>query len=158
MPGRQRVTTYGLEFQVGPKYWLRRLTRFPFYFENNNPSFRVEVKRVQAPRIEGEELGAELIFNVQFSDGTSRSYDVPFPKLEVGDSAILVLSDVYTPQPGQNTIRLSVRRGVHGTAAERLYSYHVRTEEQLWLWLVGAPLALAVIVLGAIVQKSLGLL
>ena len=43
MPGSQEVTINGLGIKrVKPNYWKRRLTKFPFFFENHNTTFSME--------------------------------------------------------------------------------------------------------------------
>jgi len=139
MAGRQTVTHCGLQFRVSPDFWLRRLLRFPFYFESTNPSFTVDIKRVSEPGPDEYWARDQILFQVVFADGTETYKGYAVPNLKTGQSSRLVLKRVYTAYPGQTIIRLPLDIGP-GRTWETLYSYRVREEEQLYLWMFG-PLA-----------------
>ena len=159
MAGRQTVTHCGLRFRVSPDFWLRRLFRFPFYFESTNPSFRVDVRRVSEPPVDDYWPYDLVTFQIVFADGTVTSRHYPVPDLKIGESTTLVLKRIYTAFPGQTIIRLPTDTGPT-RSWETLYSYQVRTEEQLWLWTIG-PLAGLLLgagttTLGVFIQRWLG--
>jgi hypothetical protein len=138
MPGRKVVLHNGLRYFVRPRFWLRRWSRFPFYFESTNPSFDVEISRVSDSTSGEYWPDGGMEFQVIFADGTVSTLRVGVPDLQVGNSSRITLGEVYTSHPGQTIIRLLVNEHVlRGTEWKTLYSYQVRTEEQLWLWLFG---------------------
>ncbi len=145
MPGRQAVSYGGLEFRVSPDFWLRRWLRFPFYFESHNPSFRVDIRRLQAEPPNTYWPSNSLVFEVVFADKTVAGRQYAKPQLGVGKSTLLVLDTIYTAYPGQTIIRLPIGPGdfLGGQGRwQTLFSYQVRTEEQLWLSLFTAALAI----------------
>lgn len=159
MAGRQTVTHCGLRFRVSPDFWLRRVLRFPFYFESANPSFRVDIKRVSEPGPDEYWELDQIILQIVFADGTETYRRYPVPNLKPGESTRLVLKEIYTAYPGQTIIRLPLDIG-RGRTWETLYSYQVRTEEQLWLGVTG-PLAGLVFgagaaILGVAIDRALG--
>jgi len=103
MPGRQTVTHAGIQFRVALDFWLRRLLRFPFYFESTNPSFRVDIKRLsEKPNNEAFPNDA-VIFEVVFADGTkAKSLNLRLPDLKVGESIWIAVGNVFTAHPGQS--------------------------------------------------------
>lgn len=162
--GRKTVTVRGLEFRMSPEFWPRRLHLFPFYFESTNPSFRVDVRRVSHPPADDDWPDGRVAFEIVFADRTATSVSLPTPHLMIGQSARLILEDVYTSYPGQTIIRLPVKPGTgpptNTTEWQTLYSYRVWPEEQLWLWAIGPLIGLLVgvgaTVLGVFIQRSLG--
>ncbi|GAF82376.1 unnamed protein product, partial [marine sediment metagenome] len=126
MAGRQTVTYCGLRFRISPDFWLRRLFRFPFYFESTNPSFRVEVKRLSDPPPDEEWLYGAIVFQIVFADGTMTSKPYPVPNLKIGESTRFLLKEIYTSYPGQTMLRLPIDIGPT-RKWETLYSYQVRT-------------------------------
>ncbi len=158
MPGRQRVVFGGLEYYVSPAFWLRRWLRFPFYFESTNPSFRVDIRRVSQPP--ANENVAAMRFVAAFSDGSESNLSIDAPDLAVGECARIGLVGIYSSHPGQTSIRLVTADAqpfsVRGQEFHGLYSYQVRSEEQLWLAFAtiisGAATGLAVFLL----QRWLG--
>jgi hypothetical protein len=158
MPARQTGHYGGLELLVVPHYWLRRLSRFPFYFESTHPSFRISIKRVSdQPPDEGWEDG-HVKFEICRPDGQVSERRMPAPQLAVGESMKSVLEEIYSPLPGQVTIQLPVKPLPNGRPARQvLYSYYVRREEEIWLWLIGLPVAIALLIGGAAIQRWLGL-
>ena len=162
MPGRQTVTYDSLQFHVRPAFWLRNLLHFPFYFESTNPTFKVRVKRISDPEPSDFWAAGNIVVEVVHVDGGVQRCEFSLPDLTIGQSVDLTLEDVYTWYPGQTIMRLSIRPGIPGVApSERsvLYSYQVRTEEQLWLGLigpiVGLPLGVGTTVLGVSIQRWL---
>jgi len=141
MPGRQPVTVAGLRFKVGPDFWLRRLTWFPFYFESNNPSFRVDIERVADPGPYEQFPGGIARFEIVFADNTLTARRVDIPQLEIGQSHRAILENVYTSYPGQTTIRLPFEVGPD-RRWETMYSYHVRPEEHLWVVFIAPTVTL----------------
>ena len=138
MPGRQTIRRFGFKVSVRPAFWLRRWTRFPFYFESHNPSFEVAISRTGA----GEwptPLAATI--QVAFADKTTTHSMFDRPELEIGESVTYLLPNIYTAHPGQTIIRLLLVDGIEDAQWETLYSYQVRTEEQLWLSLLAGILA-----------------
>src|SRR4030066_387463 len=92
MPGRQPGELGGLRLRVSPNYWLRRVTRWPFYFESHNPSFRVHVERFSAPP-DGESWhNDEITFEIIFADGSKFKRKYPVPELHIGRSTELIIS------------------------------------------------------------------
>ena len=156
VPGRQTAWYGGLEFRARPGFWLRRLLRFPFYFESTNPSIKIAVKRVSDPPPGEDWEGDSIVIEVVHADGGEQSVDFSLPDLEIGESRELTLEAVYSWYPGQTFIRLRTKPGEYRV----LYSYQVRTEEQLWLWAIGPVVALlfgvGATLLGVFIQKWLG--
>lgn len=132
---KQVVVCDGLEFQVKPSYWLRRLTRIPLYFDNTNPSFSIVVKRLETPRSPIWPDSSQVEFQIWWA--ANRSIDKEsyiLPQLHVGDTTKWQLRDVHTTIPGQVVIRLNVPDG--GLVYE-LYSYNVRPADHIWIGIVG---------------------
>ena len=142
MPGRTTAVHGGLAFRVSPDYWLRRWTHFPFFFESYNPSFRVDIQRVTEEPDNTYWRKEKLAFMIEHADESGGEFDFgdfgTDRRLELGESRRVVLKQVYSPSPGQTYIRLPIAPGKWGT----LYSYHVRTEEQLWLSVLATCLAM----------------
>ncbi len=129
MPGRQTVRYHGLELRASPDFWLRRWSRFPFYFESHNPSFRIDVRRIGDV---GEDHfpNRSLIFRIVFSDGTeTEPLSSPLPVLELDQSERIVLPEIFTAAPGQTRIVMAQADALWHT----LYSYLVMTEDRMWL-------------------------
>lgn len=145
VPGRQTVTHAGLEFRVSADSWLRRMTHFPFYFESNNPSFRIDITRVSDPPKGEVWPDGQIMVEVLFADETMTGTSEPAPDLQTGESWKIVLRNVYTAHPGQTIIRIVTNPAPpamsHYQTWKTIYSYQVRTEEQLWLGLFGVSLA-----------------
>ena len=163
MAGSGTAVHAGLQFRARPAFWLRRLLHFPFYFESTNPSFRIDIKRVSDPPPREDVEGGVIRFQVAFADGTVTSRDAPVPELKVGESQTLTLPDIYTAFPGQTIVRIVSKRAVAGFRSEEwktLYSYQVRPEEQIWLWvfypLLGLALGAGTTTLGVFIQKWFG--
>lgn len=121
--------------QVRPRSGLRRWTHWPFYFENRNPSFDLELTRL------GDEAEPQLHIQAEFEDGSSNPIGSPLPvsaELGVGDRAIVTTRGVYSAIPGQTGLRLPVAEGRLHT----VYSDQVRPVEQAWLalWALTPPL------------------
>lgn len=154
MAGTQTVRYAGLKFRAEPEYWLRRLLRFPFYFENTNPSFRVKIARVSDPPAE-EGWKSDIPFAVHHSaDDTGIMVPCPLPDLKIGQYVLWRLTDVHTPNPGQT--RLSLLTPGSPASEHSLYSYQVRPEEQLWLAVMTPLLALGSGVAGFFIERWLG--
>ena len=154
MPGRQKVQYAGLEFSVSPDFWLRRVSHFPLYFESHNPVFRIDIKRVSGPP-EGE-LWADDVLEIQIvlADGSTGYPHFPVPNLKVGESHRLKLEPIFATHPGQMVIRLP--ESPRSRNARGLYSYYVRTEEQLWLALVASAVAVGSGAIGFFIERWLG--
>lgn len=153
MPARRVVQVNGLRFKVSPGYWLRRWTRFPFFFESHNASFRIDITRVA----ESQEPWPSIPFEVEFADGRSiRAVSLPLPALEINQHVRVDTEQIYIPFPGQTHLRIP-----SAGLQFRLYSYHVRREEALWIAVL-SPLLLILIgaitlggsVLGAYIERG----
>jgi hypothetical protein len=164
MAGRHSVVHRGLEFKVGPDFWVRRLHLFPFFFESTNPSFRIGVRRVSDPPADDPWPSGVITFEVIFANGSGAPISFAVPHLQVGQSTRLFLKEVYTPYPGQTIIRLALTPGagpvVGTTGWQDAYSYRVREEEQLWTWAIGPVagvlLGAGATALGVFIQKWVG--
>ena len=157
MPASNTGESRGLEFRVKPEFWLRRLLHFPFFFESTNPSFHLHLTRKTIPLPESPEgvwVENKIEINIRLANGQMTTRKLDLPDLRVDESTTLMLEEVYSPWPGQTMIILPRP----DSREQILYSYHVRTEEQIWLWGLGPVLGIAVVILGAAVQKWLGLL
>jgi len=106
---------------------------------------------------EGWRPSEQLIFKIEFADKSNTAQSFPVPRLRVGETERLVIRSVYCSRPGQTVITFPYQIGSKQHWYS-LYSYHVRTEEQIWLWTIGPLIGGAVVILGAVVQKWLGLL
>ena len=131
MPGRQSVTYGGYQFVVGPAFWLRRWTRFPFYFESHNPSFRITLKHIADEHIPDEWQSGRIAFRIQFADNTMIIQQFDFPDLTVGESKVFTSKEIFTSSPGQTKILLPI--GVFHDGLEGLFSYNVHREEAMWV-------------------------
>ena len=161
LPASQTGEFRGLEFRVDPAFWLRRLLHFPFFFESTHPSFHLHLTRktIPLPESQGVWVGNKIEINIRLANGQMANREFDLPDLQVGESTTLMLEGVYSPWPGQTMIILPVIKPDSGRGHEQiLYSYHVRSEEQLWAWGIGPVFGVAVVILGAAVQKWLGLL
>ena len=144
MPGRKETRIRGLRMKVGPDFWLRRLSRFPFYFESHNASFRLDVERVAPEDAAKPWPDNKIAIEVVFQDDTMKPILFDVPELQVGGKARLVIREVYVASPGQTILRIPTSKSIAGMGRdswETLYSYQVRTEEQLWLSVFGTLLA-----------------
>ncbi len=132
--------------EVEPAFWLRRLTHFPFFFESYNTSFRLNVERVAHQDGASDPWPSNKIeVEVVFQDDTLKAILHDVPGLQVGEKARLNIREVYVAFPGQTILRIPTSRSIVGIGRDRwetLYSYQVRTEEQLWLSVFGTLLAL----------------
>ena len=161
MAGRATVFHGGLTFRAGPDFWLRRLIRFPFYFASSNPSFRVDIERVADPPSDEDWPDGAIGFEVHFDDDTITGIRIEVPELRLRQKATLKLGNIYTSYPGQTIIRIVTKPQAPGRRAEwkTLYSYQVRTEEQLWLAFFGPfgclLFGIGATVLGVLIQSSL---
>ena len=149
MAGRKTGRHGGLEFRAGPDYWLRRWIPplRPFFFESHNPSFRVDIRRVAEGATNtywpvSEERQEALAFDILFSDQTSTRFWFPKPDLAIGESISIVLREVFTASPGQTILTLPTAPGPSSARWETLYSYQVRTEEQLLVSIIAGLLAI----------------
>jgi hypothetical protein len=98
---------------------------------------------------EGDEndpwINDEIVAEIKFADGATTERRFPVPNLKIGEKTRLVLDKVYTAHPGQTVINLPVRPqpmlSIQPAQYKTIYSYQVRTEEQLWLSLLGVLVA-----------------
>ena len=155
MPGRQTVTYAGLRFRAEPDFWLRRLLRFPFYFENTNPSFRVKITRISDPPDGEGWAGDSLPFAVRFADGTGTMPYCPLPDLRIGQHTIWRLTDVFSQHHGRTALCLLTRWGDQ-VSVNYLYTYQVRPEEQLWFAALVPLLSVGSGVIGFLIERWLG--
>lgn len=84
-----------------------------------------------------DEEGIVLPIEILFPNGNSAWEFVPVPHLEIGQVSTRPTRDILTPVPGQTQLRLRWwdEGGDMLPQYETLFTYHVRTEEQLWLGL-----------------------
>jgi len=152
-----------LEIRIEPDFWLRRWFKVPFYFESTNPRFRLRVKRVAEPqatnaplrlianlpkRVQIQEGDERIVpLQIEFSDRTSSWEFLLVPNIAVGERVTLRTPEIMTASPGQTRLLLPffTREGEQAPIWETAYAYHVRSEEQLWVWVVGLLIAGATI-------------
>lgn len=136
MPGGQSSTLRGLSFTVLPADWYRRRLRFPFYFEQTNYAFDVQIKR-EAPMDSRDPWpNGQIFFAIRFENGDLERRPMRLPTLHVGETTTVHLDPVYVAQPGQTTIVIVINpnhREEEPLEFAGLYSYRVRTEESLWV-------------------------
>ena len=81
---------------------------------------------------------------VVFADQSSAGMNFEIPQLAIGEADRVVLRDIFTHHPGQTLFRLPTSNPAAANSHwQILYSYQVRTEEQLWLSGFGTLLAIA---------------
>lgn len=149
MPAHQTAELHGLQLTISPDYWLRRLFHFPFYFEHTNPTFRIDVKRVN-DTIWDQGIGIQIVL----ANGSTTMRYYPVPHLDVGESARIVMEGVASHMPGRTTLILPTSEGQW----QLLYAYAVSPEDQLWTSVLGPLLGAAILAGGAVVQKWIGLI
>ncbi len=145
--------------KVEPDFWLRRLTGFPFYFESHNASFRIHVKRVAPQDSEDPWPGDKIVLQTVFEDETLSVMEWGLPPLEVGQTTVLRIPEVYVATPGQVILRIPTEAAVAGGALrgarwETVYSYKVRTEESLWVSVLSPVLLVGAIIIGQLFQPN----
>lgn len=155
MPSREPLTIWddSLRIEVEPDFWLRRITRWPFYFQNWSPRFRVKVTVLRASRALDNSWPAEAAQNslrlrVRTPDDSTYDDVLTFPALGVGKSATAVTDPVVTHIPGVTQIQFF--RGLNGDAT--LYAYHVYPEERVWIAFLGPLGSVAGFLLGLFVK------
>ena len=158
MPGRKETTIRGLRMKAEPAYWLRRLSRFPFYFESHNASFRLNVERVALEDSADPWPDNMIEVEVVFQDETKTAIVFDVPELSVGEKARLLIDEIYVASPGQTHLRVPTKIPVGGGAFGRaewqtVYAYKVRTEESLWVSVLSPILLISAIALGVLFQR-----
>lgn len=145
--------------KVEPAFWLRRLTRFPFYFESHNASFRIHVQRVEIQDPKDRWPDDKIVVQTVFEDETLTETEREVPPLEVGETAELRIREVYVATPGQVIFRVPTQAAVAGGALRaemwsNVYSYKVRTEESLWVSVFSPVLILGALTIGILCQPN----
>ena len=157
MPARKETTIRGLRMIVEPDFGPRRLTKFPFYFESYNSSFRINLHRVAPDDPDHPWPDGKIVVEVVFEDETKTAIDFDLPPLELGEKTVLRIREVYVASPGQVILRIPTSRSIGPLGQDTwqtIYAYKVRTEESLWVSVFGPLILFGGITLGAFLQQG----
>jgi hypothetical protein len=152
MPARSKEgdVVRGLRFKAGPDFWLRRISRVPFYIESHNASFRIDVERVEAAPPDDPWPNNTIEIQIVMPDKDLTPRHFPVPDLAVGARTRLVLTDVFITPPGNVMLRIPINPVRWAT----LFAYTVREEGAVWAAFLGALLLLAGVGLGSVCQRT----
>ena len=135
MPGRKSQEWRGLRFTVSPDSWIRRVLKWPFYFESANYSFRLKIERISAEDPDDPWPNNLITRVVILESRDHQSEAFPVPALAIGDKTTIMCEQIYIAHPGQTKLGIVTRPGGPNVDAQvlELFSYRVRPEEAIWL-------------------------
>jgi hypothetical protein len=155
MPATQTVDHDGYKASVRPAFRLRRLFRFPLYFQAFQPRFEITVGRCGPTPENGEPL-KQLLFYIHFADGTRVEYPVDVTNLKPCGQPVKRVTDPILLSPnGDARICLQITPPV--VTQERFhtpYAFVVTPDSTFVFLLLNIALGALVAILLAIFRGS----
>ena len=155
MPASQKVKYQQFEVSARPRWWLRRWTGFPLFFQVTKPSFEVIIKKNSEPQSKSgdqpEPKPSELNFYIQFSDSSRIDFSVDVSSMKVGDTLRQTTGRILLAPTGDARVCLDMGEHLNkGHGFQTLYAFVVSAEATLVFLLLN-------IILGAILALLLRL-
>jgi len=153
LPASQKVKYQHFEVSARPRWWLRRWTKFPLFFQATKPSFEIIIKKDSEPQSKSDNQPetTTLNFYVQFSDGAKVDYSVDISSMKVGDTRGLLTGPILLAPTGDARICLDMGEHlIKGHRFQTLYAFVVSAEATLVFLLLN-------VILGAILALLLRL-